>query len=62
MRRSSWLNIGCIIALSAAVLLFFNHQTWMGLLLVALGAVLGIMAGQAMTTEPPRRSRFDNDE
>lgn len=58
MRRSSWLNIGCIIALSAAVLLFFNNLMWLGLLLVAAGAALGIMAGQAMTTEPPRGSRI----
>ncbi|MBK9102072.1 MAG: hypothetical protein IPM90_11315 [Austwickia sp.] len=52
MRRSSTLNIGCILLLSASVLLFFNGRTWLGLLCVALGAVLGVMAGQAMTTEP----------
>lgn len=61
MRPSSWLNIGCIIALSAAVLLFFNHQTWWGLLLVAVGGVLGIMAGRAMAAEPPRRSRLEDE-
>jgi uncharacterized membrane protein YccC len=52
VRRSSALNIGCILLLSASVLLFFNGRTWLGLLCVALGAVLGVMAGQAMTTEP----------
>lgn len=62
VRRSSWLNIGCIIVLSVSVVLFFNNQPWWGLLGVFAGAVLGILAGQAMTHEPPRRSRFDEDE
>lgn len=61
MRRSSWLNLGCILFLSAAVLLFFDQRTVLGLLCVALGAVLGIMAGRAKTTEPPRRPRLDED-
>ncbi len=59
MRRSNWLNIGCIVFLSASILLFFNHRTWMGLLCLGLAAILGVMAGQAKTTEPPRRSRRD---
>lgn len=63
MRRSSWLNIGCIILLSAAVLLYFNDLLWLSLACVSLGAVLGVAAGRAMTTEPPKKpSRFDEDE
>ena len=54
VRRSSVLNIGCILLLSASVLFFFNGRTWWGLLCVAFGAVLGVLAGQAMTTEPRR--------
>ncbi len=47
MRRSSWLNIGCIILLSAAVLLYFNDLLWLSLACVSLGAVLGVAAGRA---------------
>lgn len=56
------LNIACIILLSAAILLFFNARTWWGLLILGLAGVAGVAAGNAMTKEPPRTSRSDEDE
>lgn len=62
MKPSAKFNLAAVVVFTVAVVLFYLHQTWAALALMAVGAVCAVLAGRAMQHEPRTRSRDEEDE